>query len=108
MTYLYSRACPSHEEGLRRLHEAAGDAGVNLRLSLREVLDDREAERRRFPGSPTYLIRGRDLASPPEGVAFQAEACRAYTLPDGRVGPLPDRAQLADALHRAAQRERAA
>ena len=108
MTYLYSRSCPSHEEGLRRLHEAAEDAVVDLRLQLREVLDDREAERRRFPGSPTYLIAGQDLASPPEGVAFQAEACRAYALHDGRVGPLPDRSQLADALRRAARQEQAA
>jgi len=108
VTLLFSSACPSHEEGLQRLREAARDAGVALRLEVHEVLDDDEAERRRFPGSPTYLIAGADLAPLPEGIPFAAEACRPYSLPDGRIGPLPDRAQLADALRSAAGAERAA
>jgi hypothetical protein len=98
VTYLYNHTCPSHEEGLALLRRAAERAGVSLDLEVREVVDDDQAERLRFPGSPTYLVAGRDVAAPPEGVPFAAEACRAYRLPGGRVGPLPALDDLVAAL----------
>jgi hypothetical protein len=99
VTYLFSRECPSHDEGLALLHEAAGEAGLDVRVDPVEVEDDAQAERLRFPGSPTYLVAGDDPFVP-EGPAhaFQHDACRAYRTPDGRVGPLPARAELARAL----------
>lgn len=96
--YLFSRACPSHEEGLERLRDAARAARVELDVHVVEIRDDDEAARRRFPGSPTYLIEGRDLVEPTPGVAPRADACRAYAGPGGRVGPLPHRDTLASAL----------
>jgi hypothetical protein len=102
VTYLFNRTCPSHEEGLALLRRAAERAGVALALSVREVADDAEAAHLRFPGSPTYLVAGVDVADAPAGVPFAAEACRAYTRPDGRVGPLPAARTLEDALRTAA------
>ncbi len=103
MTYLFSRECPSHDEGLDLLRDAAAGAGVDLRVEAVEVLDDAQAERLRFPGSPTYLVAGGDPFAP-EGPdhAFRWDACRAYRAPDGRVGPLPAREQLEAALLEAA------
>jgi hypothetical protein len=98
VTFLFNHTCPSHEEGLDLLREAADRAGVTLDVEVREVVDDAEAAALRFPGSPTYLIGGRDLADLPEGVPFHAEACRAYRLPGGRIGPLPDLDALVSAL----------
>jgi hypothetical protein len=98
VTYLYNHTCPSHEEGLALLRRAGERAGVALDVEVREVVDDAEAERLRFPGSPTYVVGGRDVAPLPEGVPFAAEACRAYRLPGGRVGPLPDLDDLVAAL----------
>ena len=99
VTYLYSRACPSHDEGLHLLREAAATAGVDVRVEAIEVEDDAQAERLRFPGSPTYLVGGDDPFAP-EGPAhaFRQDACRAYRTPDGRVGPLPAREDLEAAL----------
>jgi len=99
VTYLYSRACPSHDEGLDLLREAAATAGVDVRVEAIEVEDDAQAERLRFPGSPTYLVGGDDPFAP-EGPAhaFRQDACRAYRTPDGRVGPLPAREDLEAAL----------
>lgn len=96
--YLFSRACPSHEEGLERLRDAAGAVGIELDLHVIEIRDDGEAAVRGFPGSPTYLINGRDLVEPTEGMAPSADACRAYEGPGGRIGPLPHRDTLAAAL----------
>lgn len=99
VSFLYSRACPSHEEGLARLRAAADQAGVALDLTLVEVLTDAQAHALRFPGSPTYLVEGRDPfapAAPPH--AFQFDACRAFALPGGRIGPLPHPDDLVAAL----------
>ena len=98
VTYLFNRSCPSRDEGLELLRRAAREAGVELEITVHEVLEDEEAERLRFPGSPTYLVRGADVAALPAGVPFRADACRAYERRDGRVGPLPHLDDLAAAL----------
>jgi hypothetical protein len=70
-----------------------------------EVLDDADAQARRFPGSPTYLIAGADRIPALDEGDFQAEACRIYRLPGGRMGPLPDIDDLAGALASAAEED---
>lgn len=102
VTYLWNPACPSHEAGLALLERAAQAAGVGLELDVHRVGDDDEARALRFPGSPTYLVDGRDIAPAPAGVPFAAEGCRAYTRPDGGIGPLPALETLAAALAAAA------
>ena len=103
VSYLFSRECPSHEEGLELLREAAERAGVPVAVESVEVLRDDQAEALGFTGSPTYLAAGRDLF-PAEGPghAPRADACRIYARSGGRVGPLPEVADLAEALKAAA------
>jgi hypothetical protein len=103
VVYLFSRSCPSHEEGLDVLHEAARAAGRDLDVRVREVRDDAEAEALAFPGSPTYLVEGRDPFPPPADAVHRADSCRAYERPGGRVGPLPHVRDLAQALAGAAR-----
>jgi hypothetical protein len=70
-----------------------------------EVLDDEDAARLGFPGSPTYLSTGRDLFPRGDhGAAAVVDACRAYARPGGRIGPLPHLDDLAAALREAARR----
>jgi hypothetical protein len=103
VTYLFSRECPSHDEGLDLLRDAAATAGVDLRVEAVEVEDDAQAERLRFPGSPTYLVGGDDPFTPEEPAhAYRWDACRAYRTADGRIGPLPAREALEAALLEAA------
>lgn len=102
VTYLFNRSCPSHEAGLRLLQTAAAEAGREVEVTVHEVADDAEAERLGFPGTPTYLIAGRDVARPHEDAAYTAEACRVYRLPGGRFGPLPHLDDLVHALQEAA------
>lgn len=104
LTYLFSRSCPSHEEGLAQLREAAAANGIALEVEAVEVASDEDAARLRFPGSPTYLARGRDLFPREDlGHALTADACRAYARPGGRIGPLPHPDDVAAALRAAAQ-----
>lgn len=99
--YLFTRWCPSHEEGLELLRSAAADAGVELELEVVEIRSDAEAEERRFPGSPTYLVGGRDVADPDPRMPRRVDTCRAYARGDGSVAPLPDADLLVRALRSA-------
>lgn len=104
-TYLFSRACPSHEEGLALLRAAAGEAGVALDVERVEVTTDDAARELGFTGSPTYLLEGRDpfpAEGPPHAPAY--DACRAYARPGGRIGPLPHHDDLVAAVLAAAGR----
>ncbi len=65
-------------------------------LEVREIVDDDDAEREGFPGSPTVRVDGHDIQEPerrPGGLT-----CRVYRLRDGRISALPDPADVADAL----------
>ena len=102
---LWWRGCPSWERALGILRtemEAAGlDPGT---IEVTEIEGDAEAERRGFPGSPTIRIDGRDIqpvaTEEPRGLT-----CRVYRRRDGSVSPLPDPADLREALRRSAERE---
>ena len=96
---LWWRGCPSWEEALALLREEMEAAGIDPgALDVREIRTDRDAELERFVGSPTIRVDGRDLQPPgdePIGLT-----CRVYRLRDGRISPLPDRAEVREALSR--------
>jgi hypothetical protein len=102
---LWWRGCPSWERALAELREKMGALGLDPgSVAVREVATDDAADREEFVGSPTIRIDGRDVqpTTMPTGLA-----CRVYRLRDGRVSPLPDRADVRDALaQRLAARER--
>ena len=94
---LYWEGCPSYPEARTLLEEVLARAGVDARIQMREVETQEDAERLRFPGSPTIRIDGRDV-DPAGAAARPALTCRIYHLPDGRVSPIPARDQLEAAL----------
>jgi hypothetical protein len=94
---LYWDGCPSHPEALELLHEVLASQGVGTEVELREVRSQEEAEALRFPGSPTIRVDGRDVD--PDGENQRpALNCRIYRSADGRISPVPSRAQLEEAL----------
>lgn len=93
---LWWRGCPSWQRALAELQEEMRALGVDAdSVEVREVGTDDDAEREEFVGSPTIRIDGRDVqpTDMPAGLT-----CRVYRLRDGRVSPLPDRADVRDAL----------
>ena len=66
-------------------------------IEVREVGTEAEAEGEGFVGSPTIRIDGRDL-QPPGPEEHAGLTCRIYQRRDGRISPLPDPADLRDAL----------
>jgi hypothetical protein len=65
-------------------------------VEMREVSTDVEARQAGFVGSPTIRVDGRDIQPPGDEPA--GLTCRVYRTRDGRLSPLPDRADLRDAL----------
>ena len=94
---LWWRGCPSTDEAIALVRDEMRGAGLDpAGLRVREIRTDLEAEGAGFPGSPTVRVNGCDIQPPddqPGGLT-----CRVYRLRDGRVSPLPDRADVREAL----------
>jgi hypothetical protein len=97
---LYWEGCPSHPQALTDLRAAMADLGLDPdSVLVREVDTDARAEDERFVGSPTIRIDGVDIQDPGEEPV--ALTCRVYHRRDGRISPVPDPADVRDALHTA-------
>jgi hypothetical protein len=97
---LFWDGCPSHPQALADLREAMSELGLDPEaIVVREVDTDEGASDERFVGSPTIRIDGADVQDPGDEPA--ALTCRVYHRRDGRVSPVPDPADVRDALHTA-------
>jgi hypothetical protein len=94
---LWWHGCPSWERALAELREEVRAAGLDPEsIDVREVHTEEDAGREGFVGSPTIRVAGRDV-QPPDGEPIGL-TCRVYRLRDGRISPLPDRAEVREAL----------
>jgi hypothetical protein len=97
--FLYFDDCPSHERALELLHEVIQAEGVAADIQIRQVETEEDAERLRFPGSPTIRVAGVDIDQNPNLPV--GLACRAYRHDNGRISPLPPRDKIVHALQAA-------
>ena len=82
---LYFDGCPGHAKAEQALREAISSERVRGGFEMVAVNTDEEAERLRFPGSPTIRVDGRDLF-PAEGLEARPSwhlGCRVYRTPEG-------------------------
>lgn len=101
--FLWWAECPSHPEAWHRLQQVLADLKIEADVKQIEIRTDQEAERWRFPGSPTILVNGEDI-DPPAQPVFRL-TCRLYFREDGRPSPLPSEEMIRRALAAALQRE---
>jgi hypothetical protein len=64
---LHTPACPNWPAVRRRIDALARDEGIPVVVVETTVDTLRDAEARRFPGSPTILVEGRDVEPPAAG-----------------------------------------
>jgi hypothetical protein len=97
---LWWDGCPSSDEAHELVRRIMAETGLDPE-SLRsiEIDTDAAAERAGFVGSPTIRIDGVDVQDP--GDEPWALTCRIYHRRDGRVSPVPDPADVRDALRNA-------
>jgi len=88
IAFLYFAGCPNSEPSLANLKAAIAELNLDVKLSIIEVKDPRQAAEAGFLGSPSILVDGRDLETglPPEGSSF---SCRIYEIEGRRTGRLP-------------------
>lgn len=102
--YFWWAECPSHEAGFALLEQALAAELIAVPIRSIEVVDDDDAQRQSFPGSPTIRFNGQDLNPVPEptGAAGRyALTCRVYRREDGRIAPLPTLSQIRAGIRRA-------
>jgi hypothetical protein len=97
---LWWEGCPSTPETLETLRQVLREEGLDDSVELVEVESDEQAERERFPGSPTIRIDGRDVIEAGDGDPLGL-SCRVYRLRDGRPSPTPDPEDVRDGVRRA-------
>jgi hypothetical protein len=99
---LWWEGCPGWEDALAIVREEMVALGLDPQsIDIREVSSDIDAQREEFVGSPTIRVDGRDVQ--PVGDDPAGLTCRVYRLRDGRISPLPDRADVRQALEDASR-----
>jgi hypothetical protein len=80
---LYFEGCPTHRVAEETLREVL--AREDAEVELVAVDTDEEAQRLRFPGSPTIRVDGEDLFPVPGRMGYTL-SCRMYATPEGLRG----------------------
>ncbi|MFI1996984.1 hypothetical protein [Actinoplanes sp. NPDC020271] len=94
---LWWSGCPSHGKARTMPQAALTEAGLDpTGMETLQVVTEEEAAQEGFVGSPAIRINGTDIVAPDDQPP--ALTCRLYVRRDGRPGPLPDPADLRDAL----------
>jgi hypothetical protein len=94
---LWWEGCPSIEAATRLLREELEANGLDPDgFESIEIESDEQARKRSFVGSPTIRVDRHDVVDP--GEQPPALNCRIYRHRNGRISPLPDRADVRGAL----------
>ena len=92
---LYFDDCPSWQDGLKNLETVLQELNIDTSIEIIKVLDDEDAARMKFLGSPSFLVDGRDLWH--EERESYSLSCRVYSTPAGIRG-VPTVAMLKEKL----------
>jgi len=95
---LYFDGCPSWQSGLQNLHSALEANGLDVSVELVQVMDNDDAARRKFLGSPSFRVNSIDLWN--EERDTYSLSCRVYVTPEGTKGS-PTVLMLQDAIYQA-------
>ena len=82
---LYFKGCPNAGVAERAFRQAMKEEEIETEIMPVAVDTDAEAQRLRFPGSPTIRIDGEDAFPVGERESWTL-ACRTYATPEGLRG----------------------
>jgi hypothetical protein len=99
---LARRDCPARDLAISLVDEAIFATGVPARVEVIDVVTEDQARRRRFLGSPTVRVDGRDVDPWADGHTDYSLSTRIYRTERGLAGG-PDEGWIRDALLRAAE-----
>ncbi len=90
--------CPHHEELLPRLRRLLADHDIDADLATTPVTSDDDAQRKKFLGSPSVRVNGRDVDPTAVDRTDFGLQCRLYRAPDNTVSGAPTDHMILDAL----------
>ncbi len=77
---LYFEGCPNHEPTVLLLNETVSELGIDAEINMVKVKDNNDAIGKKFPGSPSIRINGKDLEIDDENKLTQySMQCRMYS-----------------------------
>jgi hypothetical protein len=82
---LYFDGCPTYRVAEKTLRGVLAQEDVEAEVELVSVNTEEEAQRLRFPGSPTIRVGGEDLFPVPDRTGY-ALGCRMYATLEGMRG----------------------
>ena len=94
---LYFDGCPNHASALAQVERLVDELGVEAKIEPVRVESIEDAERKRFLGSPTIRVDGRDVEPGADERTDYALACRVYRTGAGETGE-PDEFWIRSAL----------
>jgi hypothetical protein len=89
--------CPSRGMAIAVVERVVAETGVSARIEVVDMTSEEQAHERRFPGSPTVRVEGRDVDQRLNGRAEFTLADRVYRTDRGLAG-WPDAAWVREAL----------
>lgn len=95
---LYFAGCPNERAARTLVERIAAEETVPIKLELVEVHSAKEAEQRRFLGSPTVRVNGQDVEPGSQERTEFMLACRLYRTDSGLSGQ-PAEEWVRKALH---------
>lgn len=97
---LYFDGCPNHEATRALVERIAAELRIEPEIALVRVPDAEAAGERRFLGSPTVRVDGRDVEPGAEERTDFVLSCRVYRTENGISGK-PDASWIREALSEA-------
>ena len=97
---LYIDGCPSYHVAEELLREVLAEAKLSGRIETIEIKTDTDAQRWKFPGSPTIRFDGVDPFA--QDAAIYGLECRIYLTPGGLRG-WPTKEMLREAVSQLAR-----
>ena len=94
---LARRNCPNRGIAITLAERAVRETGIPARIEVVDMTTESQAQRRRFLGSPTVRVDGRDVEPGSNGRTGFTLACRVYRTERGLAG-WPDERWVREAL----------
>ena len=101
----YFDGCPNHERALEIIKQALLDCDLKADIKRVNIKDEQDATAKRFLGSPSVRIDGRDLEMVDELNVTYFMRCRRYRDGEKIIG-YPPKQLVMDMLRRASGIER--
>lgn len=90
VTFLYFKACPNWKKALKSLNMILSEEGVNTQVRKIQIRTEEEAVKRKFTGSPTIRIDGKDIDPSYRDTGTYALVSREYPGGPDEGGLPPD------------------